>query len=373
MKVNKFLPGMVFMCNDQIKSDEEGSRHNYIVIGQSNQGMKHMTSLLQCMTITSMRNHDVTYEVPIVMSNNQISYIVPYSIFTINPANVNLSDYRGMVDDSDYTRDDFLLFLKNLYVALISNDNMETCEVGKSYRTYYEWFFETNKDKKEYRDVKEEKERSVNNFLNNSKANNKNGYQYSASSGTPSVTKRPNAIVSGRPLIKPLTPPSPIERSSGKKIQKDLRKPIADYDVKEESAIQEDVKPMEPVYSDGNISVGIKIPENIKIAEEKKTKERHVPTELIPEIKDINNYPRNLSSWTSKEMLTFVVSYEEYGFLSLSKYIKRWATPQAMSVAYRKCKVHLTEKNIAIPKKRGGGLHVPCRHARKANEVAIVI
>lgn len=117
MKSQFLVPGMIFSLIDRrpVTSNAAGTlpMHFYLVISV---GSAACLQDIQCMSISSMRNKDITYELPIVV-NETVSYVVPYNMVSFRRDDVKIEYYRGfLVGHPDLmSTDDFLRLCRDIY------------------------------------------------------------------------------------------------------------------------------------------------------------------------------------------------------------------------------------------------------------------
>lgn len=84
MKANRITAGQIYLLNNLFpaySSDKPvPEKHNYIVISKE---PKTDIGMVQVMEICSLRNREPIAEVPIVLENNCISYVIPYNIYSV--------------------------------------------------------------------------------------------------------------------------------------------------------------------------------------------------------------------------------------------------------------------------------------------------
>lgn len=160
MRIKSCMEGMIFIVNDKnIISSTKASKHNYLIISAPNDVNK--LDMIQTMSITSMRNKEVNrMEVPIVLCNGYISYIVPYNMHSITDNDIDFTMYKGCIADNQYfTAKDFMQLLVDIYLDSINIGLVDHDTVVKSYNDYCDWFNKEYPDLIEYRDrVKESKD-----------------------------------------------------------------------------------------------------------------------------------------------------------------------------------------------------------------------
>lgn len=142
MKSQFLVPGMIFSLVDRrpVPSNSAGMLpvHFYLVISV---GSSACLQDIQCMSISSMRNKDITYELPVVV-NKTVSYVVPYNIVSFRRDDVKIEYYRGfLVGHSDLlSTDDFLKLCRDIYTDTLYGEIDKTIKERVS---KYQKAFET--------------------------------------------------------------------------------------------------------------------------------------------------------------------------------------------------------------------------------------
>jgi len=153
MRVEKCIEGGIFKVTNPFPNGT-ANHHRYLVIGTKN---SYGISMVQAFAITSMSNKDVTMEVPIVLDNGYVSYVVPYNIHSLHWKDIRFQDYVGSITDtSTCKRDDFLRLLKDIYLDSIGEGNIDHEELVKRYTEYRDTFFKKYADVKEWRNREKE-------------------------------------------------------------------------------------------------------------------------------------------------------------------------------------------------------------------------
>lgn len=117
MRSQFLVPGMIFSLVDRrpVLSNTPGTlpMHFYLVVSV---GSSACLQDIQCMSISSMRNKDITYELPVVV-NETVSYVVPYNIVSFRRDDVKIEYYRGfLIGHPDLlSTDDFLKLCRDIY------------------------------------------------------------------------------------------------------------------------------------------------------------------------------------------------------------------------------------------------------------------
>lgn len=151
MEVRITCKGAVYNLKDNVSAyadTTKESRHNYIVISGNND------RFIQCMSITSMTNKEVTVEVPIVCNNGEVSYINPVNIHSMSTKSFYVSNFKGVISGSMATND-FVNMLIELHAHYMLGGSVDDdCDVIKKYKNYVTKFWNEHKDSKEYRESK---------------------------------------------------------------------------------------------------------------------------------------------------------------------------------------------------------------------------
>lgn len=158
MKATKCVAGSIFLLKNQYewngRTDNEIPRHNYIVIGTIDGGEdSNCTRLAQVMLITSMRNKTITKEVPIILTNGMISYVVPYNIYSVPLQELENGRYHGTITDDILTKDEFILMLLCLYTESLKNRLSVIDTTEGVYDDYCNRFYEKYSNYKEFRET----------------------------------------------------------------------------------------------------------------------------------------------------------------------------------------------------------------------------
>lgn len=146
MNVNQNLIGSIYTLNDAGSTSDCG--HNYIIISNN----RNINKFVQAMPITSMKNKRVTVEVPIKLSNNMISYIMPYNIQTFTNTELKVGKYRGVITDTKYiSSKEFINLLMDMYLMETKIGDVDKDKVMREYRNYCKNFWKCHTSDDEYR------------------------------------------------------------------------------------------------------------------------------------------------------------------------------------------------------------------------------
>jgi hypothetical protein len=135
-----------------LQAVNEGNRHNYLVIG----GYENNTlGGYQTMNVTSMENHEVTCEVP-VMFKGYVGYIIPYNIYSFKKYTFLGKDVSPQGHLSGNI-EEFIELLRDIYTDVTLNactDKKFHANVEQRYNNYVKRFYNQHKDAEEFRYIK---------------------------------------------------------------------------------------------------------------------------------------------------------------------------------------------------------------------------
>lgn len=154
MELGKISKGIVFYLPDRARRNfRGGENHQCLVIGGTSNIRTGACGYVQVMSITSMANKEVKKEIPILMSDDTIGYLVPYNIFSyVIDEFSDFTDRKGFIQDTEYyTTEEFYRFLMDIYLDCHGYGIRDRNDVAEEIRNYQDWFFETYHDKMEYR------------------------------------------------------------------------------------------------------------------------------------------------------------------------------------------------------------------------------
>lgn len=330
MNVKNYAPGMIFFAKDTIIQSSAVS-HCYILLGNPKNESGSLARL-QAMTITSMKGKDTKYEIPIKLSNGQVSYIVPYTIFPIDPNSIDFRNFRGMVQDNEFfTVNQFLRFLLALYSSI--NGILPMSNIEEAFCAYMKWFQESNPNAIEYRDVKPSEEY----------------YKHK-------VLGRENDSVWSDGSI-----------GSNMKFSDDVFKNLGIK--KTDEVLTGEVEETESSKKSGKE----KLPAKATTKKQPVRKPRKVPTGMVigrngkyvemtskdkKEIKKIDSYPRTYSDWSVKEYITFLTALDKFGSKRLQDLLERFNDPASVRYASDKVSTFLDEKGIDYKQYYSGKVNI---------------
>lgn len=116
MKANRITQGQIYLLNNLFPAYPSDrpvpEKHNYIVISKE---PKTDIGMVQVMEICSLRNREPIAEVPIVLENDCISYVIPYNIYSVRVKEIlNRGVFKGCIQDQPEIS--VMEFIKMLYL-----------------------------------------------------------------------------------------------------------------------------------------------------------------------------------------------------------------------------------------------------------------
>lgn len=141
MRVSNLAPGMIFSLVDKMPANvpslsDKLPTHFYMIISA---GSDACLQDIQCMKITSMKNKESTYELPVVL-NDAVSYVVPYNIFSYRRDDINMRFFAGiLIGDPDVcSTDEFLSLCRDIYTDTLFGEMDSTLRTRiKDYQTKF--------------------------------------------------------------------------------------------------------------------------------------------------------------------------------------------------------------------------------------------
>lgn len=141
--------GQIFTIKDRHPSAST-SIHNYLVISVPNESKQ--LGLVNCFSITSLRNKEVGMEVPVKLTNDMISYVVPYNIHSFHPMDINLKDYKGVITNTPIiNKNEFINLLMMIYLDSLETNAIKHEYVTRAYLDYCDKFWNLYPNAVEYR------------------------------------------------------------------------------------------------------------------------------------------------------------------------------------------------------------------------------
>lgn len=289
MKVRKCNTGMIFLLNDKTVTPTEiyNVRHNYIIISSTGNG----DEMIQAMSISSMKNKSIDHlEVPIVLGNGYISYIIPYNIHSFNYSEIMYENFKGCIYDNDYiTANDFIKMLMNIYVYSkgVCTDN----SVLEQYKNYCKWFYKT------YNNIVEYRNRFMLQPLLNTPMPKRELKPTHREHKEPIITKKHNKI------LKEIDSHD-IRRSSNKDIRERIEEDeLIESELNSSECIVNNTSQYKDISSNKSLFYSIKMPKDVSDVIYNKRKE---------EINKINTFPEFIKDWSDEELMYVVELVKEY-------------------------------------------------------------
>ena len=152
MKIKSCMEGMIFIVNDKNCLSSMQSRHNYLIISTPDNNDK--LNMIQAMSITSMKNKELNrMEVPILLCNGYVSYVIPYNIHSLVDDDISFEKYKGCLSDTNFMSSrEFMTMLMDIYLDSLNCGLVNHSKVKKQYEEYCSWFKEEYKNAIDYRD-----------------------------------------------------------------------------------------------------------------------------------------------------------------------------------------------------------------------------
>ena len=317
----------IFMCDDKCTSQNYDTRHNYLIIGVD-EPCKGL-GLVQAMSITSMHEKEVKIEVPVKLSNNLVSYILPYNIHSFKPKDFSNRDYKGTLRDTSYcTREEFVSLLMRLYIDSLGVNSVDHDEVMRDYHAYCEAFWENNQDSKEYR---EEKAPTV-----------------VKETVVPEVIEPVKPVIQNKPISTPSKKSSNKDYSKYNEIYKQLttnkttRKKMGNKKRRDERREEKSIKAMMRACVGSNVE---------EVEQENSIKELKVPYKNFEiELEDmipLEKSSKILKDWKDDDILLFMKGYKKFGFKAIHALLPtRWKSAPSMSKWFNACKEESIKRNL---------------------------
>lgn len=307
--------GLIFLLHDKCSS-LDGSKHNYIILGTNNDHEK--IGLIQCMSITSMYDKDVTIEVPILLSNNMISYIVPYNIHSFSSSDIDMHNFKGCITDVEYIgKYEFMQLLIDLYADTLDLGLVDHDDVMKRYYDYCDAFWKYHGENTEYRDYKESKQDEI--MIELPKTNNKKKSYKSKRQGKRS---KQNAI---RKQEK-------IEKREFENMVREVTG-TSSSDVLSNSTEKYNKFNISIPYSEDAVCIN-----DIK----------------LDDLTALNDAPRNSKDFSDNELILFLKGYDKFSYDELKTVIPdRWNSPNSFKSFFSSANKEALLRKLSVPLGRG--------------------
>ena len=337
---------MIFMMYDKY-STVEGSKHNYIILGTNDNNER--LGVLQCMAITSMRSKEIGTEVPILLSNDMVSYIVPYNIHSFDKNEIELKNFKGCITDTDQiTKYEFMQLLVDLYADNLDLGLTDKEDVMSRYNAYCENFWKEHKDCVEFREVEQAE-------IDKRKAN-----------------IQEQEIQNTQPVEKPK---SKRKRRSGKKVKQSRKMNNRSRESakrKQEKIERRELNESIKEYI-GVSSTSLNTVDDTQVAENIENTyvlpvlpETFIDSKIeLSELSILNNSPRNSKDFSSKELILFLQGYEQFNYDELKSVIPdRWNSPNSFKNFFLSAQKEAILRHIYVHMQKGliGGnkLNISC-------------
>ena len=156
MKAQIYGEKMLFLLQDQNiatrSKEREIDHHPYLVMfvpGNKNE-------LVQCMSITSLSNYELNYELPLITFGSQVSYLSTSNIYSFGSRSFRADNYKGVLGSEipGFSADDFIQLAMDLYLMQkIPGAVSGRCiEIKNRYIEYLKAFYKLYKVTEKYPD-----------------------------------------------------------------------------------------------------------------------------------------------------------------------------------------------------------------------------
>ena len=307
----------IFLCNDKCPSNEYGSKHNYLILSIDDSNGK--LGLVQCMAITSMTDKDVVMEVPIKLSNDMISYIVPYNIHSFMTDEFSIQNYKGCIKDTEYcSKEEFLKLLMDIYLDILNIGAVDHKDVMDRYNKYCSDFWNRQKNFKEFRESEDKQhqkdltQKIINKHIKNQHTNDAYKRAIKAKYDSNKAKK--------------------AKRKDDKRQQKEIEKSMRD-------AI-------------GKTSKNTNDNKNNKIKEINNTNiiPRNKEEIILDDMKVLENTSKLVHDWSDEHIILFIKGYKKFGFKKINSILPmKWKYPASMTRCYNVCINEVMKRNLKKP------------------------
>ena len=300
MKVDTIARGQIWMLNNMyppydIKGKELPEYHNYIVVAEE---PDERFGTVQMMEITSLKGRDPIHEVPIVLENGCISYIVTCNIHSVRKKEIlNNGIFKGcLVDNPEIKAFEFVNMLIQMYCSInkFITSNRYTEVLQEEFRKYLEYF---NKNFGKYPRYSEQK-KIDNKFIDK---RDDDRFRYSNHQN--------------------MSPEDYRYTLEGLQEKFNVRSDISSNTADDHDDI---------VYSDGvNAVTKLPIPDIDFNTTKNHTYDKFVSVHDVPvhdkiAIKQFKNYPHRISDWTDEQLMLWIRCYKKYAPNVIISLCNRW-------------------------------------------------
>jgi ribosomal protein L11 len=335
MVVKNSYEGMIFLLYDKC-STVDGSRHNYLILGTNDNNEK--LGVLQCMAITSMRSKEIGIEVPILLSNDMVSYIVPYNIHSFSNSEIELKNFKGCISDVDFiSRYEFMQLLIDLYADNMDYGLVDHDDVMQRYNDYCKEFWKQHPDCTEFREVEQ------------------------------AIIDKRNKEDETQTISIP-NPPVKSNHRKRKSYRKGSKKERLHESKKLNRTSKESAKRKQEKAEQREFNEMVKECVGLSAHDSINKDKKEVPSSIIPyredtvlqskiELSDLavlNGAPRNSKDFSDNELKTFLLGYISFNYDELKTVItERWNSPNSFKNFFMSAKKEAIIRHLGIPMKDG--------------------
>lgn len=318
MVINSSCEGLIFLFRDKCVTNAEYNKHNYLIIGYNS---NNRMSFAQCMSITSMSHKEINMEVPILLSNGMISYVVPYNIHSFQNNDIDLKNYKGCLSDNEFiSKKDFIQLLVDIYADSLAPNQQNHDEVVERYKVYCNNFWKLHNDCAEFRTYKDEKNSKLTDTPTEADApvisNTNEHYEYK------NKFKKKLARNSRNKSKRK-------ENKRARKEYNNMIKELTGIRSVEEIKYEDDetIRDLIPLYTDYN-------------------KKREV---ILDDLKSLNDAPRNCKEFQDDQLILFIKGYNKFSYKELKSVIPhRWNAPSSFKNFYYSAKKEANQRKLRI-------------------------
>ena len=342
--------GMIFLLYDKCGTTDSG-RHNYIILSTNDQNER--LGLVQCMSITSMRDKEITMEVPILLSNDMVSYIVPYNIHSYTSEELELKNFKGCITDVEYiSKYEFMQLLIDIYADSLELNLVSHEDVVTRYETYCNNFWKAHESRTEFREY-ESHIKSINERIDSCTNESVHGHKEELDINEPKFSKqRRYEVLKNKDKIKQQKISNKINRTkeeSKRRKQETREKQEFQKLVKEYTHISvTDV--VNEIQDTCDICNGEQTSTNNKFFIPYKNEEIDNTNIELTDLSILNATPRASKDFSDEEITLFLKGYEKYKYDELKTVIPdKWNSPGAFKSFYNSVKKEaLTRRLITL-------------------------
>lgn len=309
--MNQFYcaPGNIVSLERDATLSENIRNHNQFVIGMDDSlsGWNY----IQTIALTSMFNREVKVEIP-VMFRGTVSYLLPQNIISIDINDFNnFSTVTGFIrDEVGMTTTEIIRLILDMHTIIHDRSNPRREEVLMKYHEYCEWFYQMNKDKNEYRKIK----------------------NHSTTESPKFIYVPPKEI---RDILQKNRPQkNSLDDFTMMKNPMEILEASVNFttDNKKESKNNVETKPKKKpqekkVVSKKKQTSQDSIPEKYKVLH---TTHRRSRDEWWKVAEIVSSAPYYISKWTKDDILALQKIVAKFGYEEAAEMIQRWSTPDSL-------------------------------------------